>query len=382
MKKNNILYALFLLLFISIQSFAQNEIKRNPDTRKDYVNVMYNSKYTLFDLWSDEPIYPNSEGVYSIYTATNEDKTPHLLIGKAADLEWSITYKFKNRSNCQNWCDGKIFNEELLTKSLSDKKQELDFGISKISFLEEGNKSHKRLNEGYILEWKLRKSFCYLIGNYIENSQFYDSLLGKDKILPKITELLALKLNIDTKKEISPVLLTATQGLASWVTKETFKGKTSLDVLLLWASTWLKNYTSMQCYHNSNIINVEAYDAKSEEEKQAELNKQLQSEIYEDGARNYCISTSNSKYVMSLFDDGTRKVIYKLFNASGKLIKTMQGVWSINDQGVYGSSYVLTTTWTGLNSNLPQLKFTCQYNASGILQAIIDSQHRNWFICN
>lgn len=151
---------------------------------------------------------------------------------------------------------------------------------------------------------------------------------------------------------------------------------------MLWASAWYKNYSSMQCYQNSNVINVDAYDVKSEEEKQAELRKQLQNEFYETGARNYCISTSSNNYIMSLFDDGSKKVVYKLFNLSGKLIKTMQGIWSINDQGVYGSTYVLTTYWTGLNSNMPQLKFTCQYNASGILQSIIDSQHRAWNMCD
>ena len=66
----------------------------------------------------------------------------------------------------------------------------------------------------------------------------------------------------------------------------------------------------------------------------------------------------------------------------GDLQKTMQGVWVIKDEGVYGPAYILTISWTGLNSNMPSLKFVCQYDGNGGLQGIIDSQNRTWNQCN
>ena len=82
------------------------QIFRSPEAR-DIANVFYNSTYTLFDFYTDEPIFPNSDGVYTIYTATNEDKTPYLLTGNSSAIESSTTYKFKNYSNCKNWCESK-----------------------------------------------------------------------------------------------------------------------------------------------------------------------------------------------------------------------------------------------------------------------------------
>jgi hypothetical protein len=114
MKK--ILFCMFLLgtLLISFNTLAQSEIKRSPDNRKDFVNVFYNSAYTLFDFWSDEPIFPNSDGIYTIFTATNEDKTPRILTGNSSVLMSSISYKFKNYNNCKNWCEGKVYNPDLI----------------------------------------------------------------------------------------------------------------------------------------------------------------------------------------------------------------------------------------------------------------------------
>jgi hypothetical protein len=110
--KRFISFLILLLIFLNIE--AQNYITRNPDTRKDYVNVFYDVNYTLFDLWSDEPIFPNQDGVYTIYTASNEDRTPRLLIGKSSIIKENKSYKFKNYFNCKNWCEGKIFNSDLI----------------------------------------------------------------------------------------------------------------------------------------------------------------------------------------------------------------------------------------------------------------------------
>ena len=100
--------ATIFLFLCSLGLFSQS-VLRNPDTRKDWVNVFYNSQYTLFDLWSDEPIFPDSQGIYHIYHATNENKTPVAFSGNESQLSKLAVYKFKNLENCRNWCNGVVF---------------------------------------------------------------------------------------------------------------------------------------------------------------------------------------------------------------------------------------------------------------------------------
>lgn len=93
---------------IQTQSSKNNlSTKRDPNPRKDFANVFYNPKYTLFDLFTDEPIFPDSRGVYHIYAATNENKIPKPLKGNAQEISEATVYKFKNYKNCKAWCDGK-----------------------------------------------------------------------------------------------------------------------------------------------------------------------------------------------------------------------------------------------------------------------------------
>jgi YD repeat-containing protein len=97
--------------------------------------------------------------------------------------------------------------------------------------------------------------------------------------------------------------------------------------------------------------------------------------------KKYCFATYKGKYEISLVDNGTYEAYYKLYNSLDVLIKTVQGKWTIRDEGVYGTAYRLTFDFTGANSNLPSMKFTCQYDGSGQLQAIIDNQDRTWNYC-
>ncbi len=97
--------------------------------------------------------------------------------------------------------------------------------------------------------------------------------------------------------------------------------------------------------------------------------------------KKYCYSTYSGNYSMSLYDDGTKKAVYQLYNSSGDLQKTMQGEWMLREEGVYGTAYVLSVSWTGLNSSMPELKFTAQYDGYGNLQGLIDSQNRTWNSC-
>lgn len=95
----------------------------------------------------------------------------------------------------------------------------------------------------------------------------------------------------------------------------------------------------------------------------------------------YCFETYKGKYEIYLIDDGTFKASFNLYDSNGNLLKSTQGKWTIRDEGVYGSAYRLTYEFTGINSNLPSMKFTCQYDGYGQLQAIIDDQDRTWNKC-
>ncbi len=97
--------------------------------------------------------------------------------------------------------------------------------------------------------------------------------------------------------------------------------------------------------------------------------------------KKYCYSTYSGKYVMSLYDDGTKKAVYQLFNSNGTIQKTMQGEWILRDEGIYGTAYMITITWSGVNAGLQELKFVAQYDGFGNLQGIIDSQSRIWDSC-
>jgi hypothetical protein len=114
---------MFLLFFITYfaSSFGQNHIRRDPDPRKDFANVFYKSSYTLFDMWSDEPIFPSADGLYNIFYATNEDKTPRQIKVSPRKLEEMTVYKFKNYSNCSNWCDGISYKENSSSTSSNSK---------------------------------------------------------------------------------------------------------------------------------------------------------------------------------------------------------------------------------------------------------------------
>jgi hypothetical protein len=97
--------------------------------------------------------------------------------------------------------------------------------------------------------------------------------------------------------------------------------------------------------------------------------------------KNFCYTLSNGKYVLALYDDGTKKVSYDLYSNSGTLQKTVKGTWTLRDEGVYGPSYVLTVAWTGVNAGLPELKFNVVYDGYGNMQSLTDVTGRTWNNC-
>ena len=97
--------------------------------------------------------------------------------------------------------------------------------------------------------------------------------------------------------------------------------------------------------------------------------------------KKYCYPTISGKYVMSLYEDGTKNIVYQLFDNNGTLQKTIQGTWSMRDEGIYGPVYKIIISWTGVNLGMQDLKFIAQLDGYGNLQAIIDAQNRTWNFC-
>lgn len=78
--------------------------KRDP-RRFDIANVFWNPQYTLFDLQTDEIIYPDGNGNYNIWYATNENPVVNFISISANQLIAFRSYKFKTQANCKLWCD-------------------------------------------------------------------------------------------------------------------------------------------------------------------------------------------------------------------------------------------------------------------------------------
>ena len=91
------------------QSRVDDRILRDPQP-KDFANVYWEAPYTLFDLLTDEPIFPAFEKcrkIYKIYYSSNEN--PQIFYDEFTieQLQNHLFYKFKTSENCQKWCDNK-----------------------------------------------------------------------------------------------------------------------------------------------------------------------------------------------------------------------------------------------------------------------------------
>lgn len=73
--------------------------------RLDISNVYWSSNYNLFDLLTDEIIYPDANGMYNFWYSSNESITVNSISKTAAQLQNFLFYKFKTKENCQRWCD-------------------------------------------------------------------------------------------------------------------------------------------------------------------------------------------------------------------------------------------------------------------------------------
>lgn len=107
----------FLLVSFSLTGQL---VSRSPETRKDHANVFYDPKYTLFDLFSDEPIFPNNSGEYDVILSSNENKKPQRYFGNGIELSKLMMYKFKNTENHQRWARGEVYSNITSRNSTKD----------------------------------------------------------------------------------------------------------------------------------------------------------------------------------------------------------------------------------------------------------------------
>ncbi|MFN5911388.1 MAG: hypothetical protein ACK45H_08650 [Bacteroidota bacterium] len=106
MRKITILAAyLITVAFVNAQ-----KINRDPDPRKDFSNVFWKRKYTLFDLMTDKPIFPkekDGQKLFTIYYSSSEDPRPYKATFTESELERHLFYKFKNKRSCMKFCRSK-----------------------------------------------------------------------------------------------------------------------------------------------------------------------------------------------------------------------------------------------------------------------------------
>ena len=141
-----------------------------------------------------------------------------------------------------------------------------------------------------------------------------------------------------------------------------------------------------ECYEKiGDLKNQRIYKEKSDNVSNSRREKLKDAEIEYDTdsklCKKYCYNNYSGKYELALFDDVSKRVIYKLYNNNGTVDKTMQGKWEKRDEGLYGSAFKIVITWTGKNSGLPETKYLCQYDGFGNLQSLSDIQNRTWNPC-
>ena len=261
-----------------------------------------------------------------------------------------------------------------------------DFGIGSIVFEEKGNKSHERYDESFILKQKMMLSLCYSIRNFTKDVDVNNEKDVKVE-LKRLSSLLSNKLGLKSTDITNPNFKEAVRSISSDVDDNFLKNNTTEGVILYFAEIWLKNISGLcgSQFGFEKVISIDAYQEQSQADKQREKNAaelaRKQEEMEENKIRKFCYNSLKGKYEVTLFEDGSKKVIYNLYNSSGQIQKTIQGNWEVRDEGVYGSAYKIVISWTGSNSSLPETKYLCQYNGSGVLQNIIDSENRTWYQC-
>jgi WD40 repeat protein len=251
-----------------------------------------------------------------------------------------------------------------------------DFGISKIAFEYTGNIKNKKLTQLTINKKKIISSIGYAYSNFVNDVDLNNTEIVKKEEI-RMMGLLSKKLNIEKQ-----------QILSIFFDDPSYNNKSIVEIYRILLDSFFKGDNNLKntTMFTSLPLKIEAYENVSEEEKKQDLIARQKAEEIKDnknkGIQNFCFTTYEGKYKISLFNDGSYNASYKLFSSTGQLKKTVSAKWSIKDEGVYGSAYILYVNFTGANASLGSMKFTCQYDAGWSLQAIIDNRDRTWNACD
>jgi hypothetical protein len=251
-----------------------------------------------------------------------------------------------------------------------------DFGISKITFESTGNIKNKKLPQLNINKKKIISSIGYAYSNFVNDVDLNNTEIVKKEEI-RMMGLLSKKLNIEKQ-----------QILSIFFDDPSYNSKSIVEIYRILLDNFFKGDNNIKntTLFTSLPLKIESYENVSEEEKKQDLIARQKAEEIKDnknkGIQNFCFTTYDGKYKISLFNDGSSNASYKLFSSTGQLKKTVSAKWSIKDEGVYGSAYILYVNFTGANASLGSMKFTCQYDAGWSLQAIIDNRDRTWNACD
>jgi hypothetical protein len=107
----------------------------------------------------------------------------------------------------------------------------------------------------------------------------------------------------------------------------------------------------------------------------------LSSFSIQDTSFKFCIRAGSSKYVIKFVQDEEHTATFNLYDAYNNLVKTTSGTWELREEGIYGPATYIIYKYTGINANLPNMKFLFIRNGNGSPQEIRDPQERVWSIC-
>lgn len=95
-------------------------------------------------------------------------------------------------------------------------------------------------------------------------------------------------------------------------------------------------------------------------------------------SKNFCASDAvGKKYELNLVE-GAGRITAKTYSSSGALIGTLNGTWSIQNEGVYGSAYFLTAVFSS-----GAMKFLVISDGTGDIQKLQDVvANREFYPCN
>lgn len=93
--------------------FTDNSsIIRDPNGDKEFANLNYRAQYTLFDLYTDQPILHDGAGNYKIYCVQSKSSTKVFEVsGTALQLSNTKMYKFSSVEHARSWISQFIVSE-------------------------------------------------------------------------------------------------------------------------------------------------------------------------------------------------------------------------------------------------------------------------------